>query len=541
MVKISRGEKNFAELRRLAEQMLVDRPMDRDKQEAIDVNSLIHEIQVYQMELEMQNEELRRAQLEIETGREKYVELYDHAPIGYFTLDKNGLILEANSMGASMLEVEKQRLTERSFVHFVAQEDRDIFYLHRNKAAKSGKLEQCELRLIKGEATFFAQLESMVEQGVDADAGIQLKTVISNIDKRKQAEEALRLSEERFYNIFLFAPIGMAIITYDATIVESNDFLQKMLGYSGEELRGMRVAQITHPADRERTRSLVEELHSGKRAFFQMEKRYLRKDGTLVWGHTTAGCVRGPDGRLFFSFAMIQDITGQKQSAEIMARFKDETEVQERKRLAKRVHDGPLQAMQVVLLGLKKIMGSCQQDPQAILHKCQQDPQAILHNLEGIAEDVTAIVTQLREVSTEFHPSFLDRMDLIDAVRWMGDKFERRSGISVRIEGGIGLTHLEARVKRHCFLIFQEALTNAVKHSGSRDVRVTFREMDDDTFQMEISDQGQGFNPEKVNNRSEGIGLAIIRERVERLGGELRIQSAPGKGTSILVKAPSHG
>src|SRR5260370_7141105 len=91
---------------------------------------LVHEFRVHQVELETQNEELRRVQGELRTSRERYMELYDFAPVGYFTLDRNASVLEANLTGARLLGVERSALLEQRFGHYVAKEDRDRFHLY---------------------------------------------------------------------------------------------------------------------------------------------------------------------------------------------------------------------------------------------------------------------------------------------------------------------------------------------------------------------------------------------------------------------------
>ena len=96
-----------------------------------EVRQTLHELRVHQIEMEMQNEELRRVQAELEASRERYFELYDLAPIGYFTLSEQGLILEANLTAASMLGGARGALVKQPLTRFILSEDRDIYYRHR--------------------------------------------------------------------------------------------------------------------------------------------------------------------------------------------------------------------------------------------------------------------------------------------------------------------------------------------------------------------------------------------------------------------------
>ncbi len=110
-------------LRRKAEKILSKKPKAPQKISSVGTEKLIHELEVHQAELEVQNEELRKAQEEIDASRSRYVDIYDFAPVGYFTLDEKGVILEANLTGAKLLGTERQRLLKVPFSRFIISED----------------------------------------------------------------------------------------------------------------------------------------------------------------------------------------------------------------------------------------------------------------------------------------------------------------------------------------------------------------------------------------------------------------------------------
>jgi len=110
---------------------------------------------VHQIELEMQNEELRRAQVELEASRARYFDLYDLAPVGYFTLSQQGLILEANIAAANLLGVARGALVKAPLSRFVAREDQDVYYRHRKQLFETGAPQVCELRLVRQADTPF--------------------------------------------------------------------------------------------------------------------------------------------------------------------------------------------------------------------------------------------------------------------------------------------------------------------------------------------------------------------------------------------------
>ena len=148
----------------------------------------LHELRVHQIELEMQNEELRRTQEELEVSRARYFDLYDLAPVGYFTLSEQGLILEANLTAAKLLGVARGALVKQPLSRFILPEDQDIHYLHRKALLETGAPQAWELRLLRKDAApFWARVEATTAQG--ADGAAVWRAVVSDITERKLEEE----------------------------------------------------------------------------------------------------------------------------------------------------------------------------------------------------------------------------------------------------------------------------------------------------------------------------------------------------------------
>ena len=124
---------------------------------------LVHELEVHQIELEMQNTELRQARDEVESVLEKYTDLYDFAPVGYFTLDRSAVIRAVNLTGASLLKVERTRLIGRNFGQFITEKYRSDFVAYLDRIYASQGRESCEVSLLnKGDLPHLVQLEAMV-------------------------------------------------------------------------------------------------------------------------------------------------------------------------------------------------------------------------------------------------------------------------------------------------------------------------------------------------------------------------------------------
>ncbi len=190
--KISVGS---LKLRRLAEKALEDTPDDHDDLSGMsseEKTSLIHELRVHQIELKMQNEELRRIQGELEQARDRYSHLYDFAPVGYFTGTEKGIITEANLTIASILGTERSALIGKPFTHFILKDDQDIYYKHRQRFMETEEPQICELRLVKKEGhEFYARLECMAITNKGDDFK-QIRSVVSDITEQKDLENQIR-------------------------------------------------------------------------------------------------------------------------------------------------------------------------------------------------------------------------------------------------------------------------------------------------------------------------------------------------------------
>jgi PAS domain S-box-containing protein len=181
-----------AELRRQAEKRLRAKTAELHFPRTEEATPrLVHELEVHQIELEMQNEELRRTQEGLESSHNKYVELYDFAPIGYFTLDAHGLIEGVNLTGAQMLRIERRLLFKRPFISFIAEAtDREIFSNHLESVLQRQGMQTCEIRLKRkdGAAVFYAQIQSIAKENIDGEAGC-ISTAVIDITAHKKAEE----------------------------------------------------------------------------------------------------------------------------------------------------------------------------------------------------------------------------------------------------------------------------------------------------------------------------------------------------------------
>ena len=151
--------KPSGDLRRQAERIFAGRPGasadSMGQASPAELHHLIHELQVHQIELELQNEEMRRVQVELDASLARYFDLYELAPVGYCTLSEQGLIQKANLALATLLAAPRGQLVMQRFSAFILREDQDIFYRHRPKSRETKGTAAFELRLLRTKASFF--------------------------------------------------------------------------------------------------------------------------------------------------------------------------------------------------------------------------------------------------------------------------------------------------------------------------------------------------------------------------------------------------
>jgi len=242
-----KNAKKPASLRKRAEGVLAKQKERLRELSSTDLKKLVHELGTHQIELEMQNEELRRAQAEIDSSRRKYADLYDFSPMGYFTFDKNGVVREVNHTGAGMLGMEKRSLIARPVQNFMGVDSRETFRVHLTEVFRTPTRQTCELNLRRKNGDLFpAQLQSI---GADSGGGAidSCRTAVSDVSERKQAAEALaaaNFENEKITRILESVPDGMAIVNDHHKILMTNYNFRQMTGYTRDELLGRAVEML---------------------------------------------------------------------------------------------------------------------------------------------------------------------------------------------------------------------------------------------------------------------------------------------------------
>jgi two-component system sensor histidine kinase/response regulator len=554
-----------AELRKYREHLeeLVKERTARLEEEINERQQMEEELRVTQIELEQQNEELRMTRDELLVSYHRYSDLYDFAPVGYCTIDSNRVIVEANLTAATLFGVDRGQLIKARLDQFIAEADRDHFFLHIRQLGQIKTRKTCEVGLVKPDGTqLFVQLDSiMAEDRHNPDE--YYRTAITDITERKRAEEALQETRDYLDNLLNYANAPIVVWDPAFRITRFNHAFEHLTGYSAAQVLGQPL-EMLFPADK-RAESLnyIQRTATGER-WESVEIAIFCGDGTVrtvLWNSATLYALDCQT--VVATIAQGQDITERKRVEGELQKAKDSADAANRAKsefLANMSHElrTPLNA----ILGFAQIL-----ERDATLSAKQRKNLTIIsrsgEHLLNLINDILEL-SKIEAGQNTLVPTSFDLYHTLEDIEAMVRFRAEKKGLHLDFEWAPEVPRYIITDERKLRQVLLNLLGNAVKFTeqGGVTLRVNVKECKSDAFAsqssaltllFEVADTGPGIAPEDLERifqaftqtqsgqRSQegtGLGLTISRRFVDLMGGEITVSSQVGQGASFTVDLP---
>jgi PAS domain S-box-containing protein len=362
---------------------------------------------------------------------------------------------------------------------------------------------------------------------------VLLRGFLIDVTSRKEVDEALRKSQERF----MLAVHGSGIGIWDWDIQTNQVFLspiwKRMLGYEDDEMKDSFEAWEgrLHPDDRDRVLTTMRKHLAGSLSEYEMEHRLRHKDGSYRWVLSRGVSLRDTSGKPTRFSGSHVDITRLKETREALEAVSGRLIVaqeDERARIARELHDDIGQRMALLGIHIERL--------SELVSPRSQESKRLVENLRTQTKD---IASDIQHISYELHPAKLEHLGLIAAVKALCRDVSAHSPIRIDVQAPSVSGPIPRNVALCLYRVIQEALANVLKHSGSEEARVNIS-VNEDVIDVSICDSGVGFDDDSA--RATGrLGLASMHERLRLVRGELAIESHASQGTSIRMRVPLHG
>ncbi len=411
----------------------------------------------------------------------------------------------------------------------VHPEDSDVVRRVIEQASRDGKDFEHQYRLLMPDGSV-KHVHVVAHAHLGGVRGLEFTGAVMDETAAKQAEEALRLSEEQWRDVFENNPIMYFMVDAAGKIMAVNPFGAEQLGYRVDELLSQPVINVFFGADREAVKAnlavCLEQLGRGTR----WEFRSVRKNGTVLRVRGSAKAVGRVNGPILL--IACEDITEQRRAEEALFQAGLEARVSERVRIAREVHDTVLQSFHGLILRF-----------QVARDMLPLQPEEAMQALDGALRMADEAIAESRDAIQDLRSEPIERVDLAHLLTAIGEELEESQDVdpptfSVTVEGD--RRTLVPVLQDEIYRIGREILRNAFRHSGARHVAAEIL-YDEQLLRLRIRDDGKGIDPQVLEDggRAGHWGLIGIRERAKRMAAQLDFWSEAGVGTEVQLTLPA--
>jgi len=471
----------------------------------------------------------RRMEAALRQSEEKYRSLFEQSGEAVSVVALDGRVLDANPAWLTLFGCTRDELPHLNISDFYASPGGRTDFLRR--IAGVGWL-QDEVRFKRRDGTHFLCERSVVELKDASGAAIGYQATVRDITERERAATALRESEERYRSLFDQAMDAIWLLRPDGTGNVVNKAWLDLFGYDAADIPSLTAMDLyADPADRADFLRRIAET-----GFVRDEVRFRRKDGTVLECERSVAALKDAAGRVVSFQGVIRDITERKRAAKELAESREnlrllaqrvqEAREEERTAIARELHDRVGQTLTAVKLDIERL--------RRVVEESHPELSRLVDGMTKLVDDGA---DDVRRISSDLRPGALDDLGLAGAIEWQLDQLRPRTDLVLTFRCDEGDCELDASRRTALFRVFQELVTNVVRHAGAKKVDVSLRR-EHGALVLDVIDDGCGIDAAQVNDRH-SIGIVGMRERLLPYGGELHLEGVPGQGTVARVTLPT--
>lgn len=461
--------------------------------------------------------------------------LIDHSTDGIFIFDpKTPGFLDCNRSAHEYLGYSREEFLSLSIFDIDPVADEPFLARVVEELNRSGSTRFESIHQRKDGSTFPVEV-SLKTVSLDKDYRLAM---VRDITERKQAEKALRKSEDRLRLAIDTIPTMAWSLQADGTV----DFVNKRwMDYTGLSLAEEIGAptRVIHPEDIQRTvQNWLVAMTAGEAA--EEELRLRRADGEYRWFLVRTAPLQDEQGNAVKWYGVATDIEDRKLAED---RLRETTEQlralsaslqsareEEGRRISRELHDELGSALTSLKWDIENFDKVISESPD------QEQLQDLKIKIDDMLKLAESTISSVRRISAELRPAVLDDLGPIEAIEWQAEQFQSRTGITCRIHRSSNEVNLNREQSTAVFRIFQEALTNILRHARAKQVEISLQQRLGE-FILSISDDGQGMRDSETSG-SRSLGLIGMRERAHLIGGKIDIKGNEGCGTNVILRIP---
>ncbi len=497
--------------------------------------ALEHEVEQRTAQLVEANEQLKheiekckQAEEALREAEEQYRTLVERASDAIIIIQDEKTVYR-NPIYEELIGFSTTETMGRSFLDFVVPEDRNRVRDQYYKRLKGDPVpEKYEVRLLTRSGRYVTmEVKPCV---IEYKGETATMVLMRDITERREAEEALRESEERFRSIFERSRDAICLIDREGRYLMVNEAMCKLIGVSREELLNKHYSTFV---DKE-THELMEQYWLQRRRSEPAPDRYefklIRADGGIRIIDNVPTVIHFQD-KPPLTLAILRDVTERRRMEDALESMRSKLlnlQESERSTISRVLHDTIGQNIGILDFNLATIV-------EMLDETSRESISGLIDNMRNVIRETG---DKLRDISSGLHPRLVQELGLVAGVNNLIDRFQGATGIQVHSSIQIDELHIDESVAVNLYRIVQEALTNIVKHSKCSSVLFEMA-VEDGRLGVMVKDNGAGFSLEDVSQRDieqRGMGLFIMEERAKAIGGRLQIHSEPDQGTNVQVE-----